>query len=79
MKNLLDRSVALAPGGVLAVILLAVLDVQVADPVVVLLDVSDRVISGGEKVADVEVDPEVFSTAPSPVQSSPEWRTGWGP
>ena len=60
MKDLLDRSVALAPGCVLAVVLLAVLDVQVADPVVVLLDVGDRVITGGEEVADVEVDPEVL-------------------
>src|SRR5271163_63644 len=37
MKDLLDRSVALSPGCVRAVVLLAVLDVQVADPVVVLL------------------------------------------
>ena len=60
MKDLLDRSVAFSPGRVLAVVLLAVLEVQVADPVVMLLDVGDRVITGGEEVADVEVDPEVF-------------------
>ena len=43
MKDLLDRSVAFSPRRVLAVVLLAVFDMQVADPVVVLLDVGDWV------------------------------------
>src|SRR5262245_45478195 len=60
LENLLDRRVALSPGCVRAIILLTILQMQVGNAVVVLLDESDWIIAGSEKMTDVQIDAEIL-------------------
>src|SRR5262245_58196095 len=60
LEDLLDRRVALSPWHVGAVVLLAVLQMEIGDPAMMLGDIGDRIKSGGEEVADVEIDREVL-------------------
>src|SRR3954464_7551729 len=55
-----DLGIARAPWRVVALITLAVLDVQVGDVAVVLAEVGNRVVVGGGEVADVEIGLEVL-------------------
>jgi hypothetical protein len=59
----LDRRVALAPRHIRTIVLLAILEMKVGNPIVMLVDVCDRIEPRGEKMADVEVDVEVLDMA----------------
>src|SRR5580765_111235 len=59
-QHFLDRRVARAPRHVVALVLLAILQVQVRDAVVMVADVLHGVEVRGREVADIEVDLEVL-------------------
>ena len=56
LQHLLDRGVSLAPRHVRAVILLAILQVEMRDAIVVFLDIRYRIEIRRGEMADVEVD-----------------------
>ena len=58
-ENLHNGRVALAKGQISAVVLLAVLDVQGDDLLVVLANIGNGITAGGYEVANVQVDADV--------------------